>query len=159
MIKTLNECAIIKKMTYNPVVFFIYDENHYCENCQNKVDKDDKYCRFCGSKFTGKKMEYDITPKELLRKLLAIKYNEEEAEIIINNLEKISTFYEKKRLPKIEIGDKVKCIDCGKSITICNNTFIFDGEAEYIYCPNCGSKKDVQIYHINGEYDTANPND
>lgn len=148
----INECAMIKKMTYNPLVFFIYNENHYCDNCQNKVDKSDKYCRFCGSKFTEKKTEYDINPKELLRKLLAKKYNEEKAEIIIKNIEKISvSIDEKKGISKIEIGDTIKCIDCGKAITLDGNTLIFDEEAEYIYCPNCGAKKDVQIYHINGE--------
>ena len=54
-------------------------------------------------------------------------------------------------LSEIKMGDKLKCIDCGEVIELTKKTMIFDEEAEYIICPNCGSKRDIQHYHIRGE--------
>lgn len=146
------ECLMIKKMTYRPINWSIYRENYYCENCQKEIDKDDKYCRHCGSKFTDEKTEYDITPKELLQKMLANKYDEETADKIINNLNNINLEIQKQNgIAKIKIGDKVKCLNCGEPISLDGKTFIFNSEAEYIYCPYCKAKIDVQYYHLHGE--------
>lgn len=55
------------------------------------------------------------------------------------------------KFTELNVGDTVKCIDCGNPIMLDDKTFIFDCEAEYIYCPHCKSKKDVHIYHLKGE--------
>lgn len=52
---------------------------------------------------------------------------------------------------KIQIGDKVKCLNCGKEIILNNKTCIFDSKAEYIKCPHCKKTYDVQYYHLYGE--------
>lgn len=56
-----------------------------------------------------------------------------------------------KGLSQISIGDKLKCLNCGEVITLNDKTFIMDYEAEYIYCPHCKAKIDVQYYHAYGE--------
>lgn len=52
---------------------------------------------------------------------------------------------------KISMGDKIKCLECGKTIELTNQTFTFDFNGEYISCPMCGLKLDVQDYHFYGE--------
>ena len=56
---------------------------------------------------------------------------------------------------KISIGDKVKCLGCGKTIELTNQVFTLDCNREYITCPMCGLKLDVQAYHLYGEKDGA----
>lgn len=48
-------------------------------------------------------------------------------------------------------GMKMRCLDCGKTILLTEDTFTFDCDGEYVKCPHCNSVKDVQIYHIFGE--------
>lgn len=52
---------------------------------------------------------------------------------------------------EIQIGDKFKCLNCGKEIILNNKTYIFDSEVEYIKCPHCKKTYDVQYYHLYGE--------
>jgi DNA-directed RNA polymerase subunit RPC12/RpoP len=52
---------------------------------------------------------------------------------------------------KISKGDKIKCLGCGKTIELTSQTFTLDSYAEYIVCPICGLKFDVQAYHLYGE--------
>ena len=51
----------------------------------------------------------------------------------------------------IEIGDKLKCVDCGKVFTIKKDTFSFDSEAEYLTCPHCKKTRSVDTYYAIGE--------
>ena len=35
-----------------------------CPNCQNNIDDDSKFCRFCGVEFIGEETVIDIEPDE-----------------------------------------------------------------------------------------------
>lgn len=50
----------------------------------------------------------------------------------------------------IRIGDKLRCLVCGKAITISEATMEITFDAELIKCPFCGNVADVQLYHIWG---------
>lgn len=52
---------------------------------------------------------------------------------------------------EISMGDKIKCLRCNKTIDVINQNFITDAYAEYICCPACNLKLDVQAYHHYGE--------
>lgn len=52
---------------------------------------------------------------------------------------------------EIKQGDTVKCLYFGKPILLNEETFVFDSEAEYIYCPSCEQKIDTHYYHTMGE--------
>jgi DNA-directed RNA polymerase subunit RPC12/RpoP len=54
-------------------------------------------------------------------------------------------------LLKISIGMTVKCLHCGKPIKLTDKTLGFDAYSEYIECPSCLNKIDVQHYHFHGE--------
>ena len=56
-----------------------------------------------------------------------------------------------KGLAEIKLGDKLKCIDCGKTILVSNKTFTIDENGEYISCPHCKKRHDIQVYHLYGE--------
>ena len=47
---------------------------------------------------------------------------------------------------EIRRGQTVKCLHCDKDILLDENTFVLDCVAEYIICPHCGEKDDVQKY-------------
>ena len=51
----------------------------------------------------------------------------------------------------IEQGDTLKCLNCGEPIEVNKDTFTFDMDGEYIYCPKCQYYYDVQAYHAIGE--------
>jgi len=53
-------------------------------------------------------------------------------------------------LTHIGQGDVLVCLDCGKPIVLTNKTFTLDCSAEYIECPRCKAKYDVQVYHARG---------
>lgn len=53
-------------------------------------------------------------------------------------------------LSHIEQGDVLVCLNCGKPILLTNKTFTLDCYAEYIECPCCKAKYDVQVYHARG---------
>ena len=49
-------------------------------------------------------------------------------------------------------GDKVKCLNCGKTILVSHGeTLQFDFMAEYVFCNHCKTKYDVQAYLLYGE--------
>lgn len=50
-------------------------------------------------------------------------------------------------LPEINMGDKILCLECRNVIEITRDTFTIDESAEYIICPTCNCKHDVQMYH------------
>lgn len=56
-----------------------------------------------------------------------------------------------KGISKISMGDELKCLSCGGKIKLTKETFILGFDAEYIKCPHCKKKIDVQNYHMNGE--------
>ena len=51
-------------------------------------------------------------------------------------------------LQSIKKGDKLKCLKCGETIELNDNTMIFDCFAEYIKCEKCGFEADIQYYHM-----------
>jgi DNA-directed RNA polymerase subunit RPC12/RpoP len=55
---------------------------------------------------------------------------------------------------EIKIGDTLKCVDCGKDFVL--EQVKFDGNGEYIVCPHCDKKRDIQKYHIKN-VEKANP--
>lgn len=60
--------------------------------------------------------------------------------------------YDKRKgIYNISKGDKLKCLNCGKTIEVNEKSFVMDSEAEYIKCPHCKSDYDVQYYHLYGE--------
>lgn len=54
-------------------------------------------------------------------------------------------------ISEIKRGDKVKCLFCGETIEIKEETFLLDFDAEYVLCPSCGKKADSIYYHLEGE--------
>ena len=54
-------------------------------------------------------------------------------------------------IAEIKIGDTLVCANCGKHIKLTGETFLLDAFAEYVKCNHCGTKIDVQYYHIFGE--------
>lgn len=50
-------------------------------------------------------------------------------------------------LTEIKQGMKLKCLNCGNSILVSDETFKMDLVAEYIECPHCKVAYDVQAYH------------
>ena len=54
-------------------------------------------------------------------------------------------------ITKLEIGMKVKCLNCGKTIELTKDTLIMDCVAEYIYCPKCDKHCDIHYYFKYGE--------
>ena len=53
-------------------------------------------------------------------------------------------------LATIKKGMIIKCLSCGKPIKLNDDTMTFDFDAEYIICPHCECKKDIQEYHVYG---------
>lgn len=80
------DCYLIKKRKFRPINWSIYSDSYFCGNCNKELSIviKDKYCRFCGSKFIDTKVEYDIPPKEVARKMVIAKYGEEKGEELFN---------------------------------------------------------------------------
>lgn len=96
-------------------------------------------CRYCQE-------EYDKFMEEAKEKFFGRKINQEQlSETTPHDVIKPIG------MDIIQKGDKVKCLNCGKTITLDDETFIFDFEAEYICCPHCKAKIDVQYYHLHGK--------
>lgn len=55
------------------------------------------------------------------------------------------------KIKKIEQGMKVKCLNCGETIKLTEETFFIDCVAEYIGCKKCNTYCDVQAYMFHGE--------
>lgn len=55
-------------------------------------------------------------------------------------------------LPKIKVGDTVRCLNCKEPIRLEDGKTVFvNFEGEYIYCPKCNKYCDIQYYHLYGE--------
>lgn len=76
--KKCMNCCIVERFIYYPCGWSIYKTKTFCENCNKEIDKQDKYCRHCGSKFVSTRIEYDITPKELAQKLFEQRLTQKE---------------------------------------------------------------------------------
>ncbi len=72
-------------------------------------------------------------------------------EIQVKCFDKALDYEDKFAISEIKKGDTIGCLDCGKPIKLDDKTFIFDFDAEYIFCPHCKSKIDVQMYHLKGK--------
>lgn len=55
------------------------------------------------------------------------------------------------KVEEIKVGDKLKCLNCLKPITVSDETVKITYSAEYIICPDCKKALDIQLYHLYGE--------
>jgi len=51
-------------------------------------------------------------------------------------------------ISEISLGDKIKCLKCGETFVLEN--IGMTNTCEYIDCPHCKCRIDVQVYHLCG---------
>ncbi len=115
--------------------------NDMCDKC--KTRKAVVYHSYSSSKPTIKLCKKCDTVYERFMKEAEQKFFSEE--IQVDNFQEGNDYCQ---ISEIKKGDTVKCLRCGSDIKLDNETFIFDADAEYIYCPHCKLKIDVQAYHL-----------
>ncbi len=119
---------------------------------------EDVYCDICGEKL---QQHVDYTDKPV-RLTLNTNYCSYDLELCKNCARRFWVLImveearaelgiSKRGLLRISKGDKLKCLKCGKTIELTDDTMILDNVAEYIVCPHCGIQLDTHKYHLYGE--------